>query len=224
MRGELTLVSSEVRFDAGAGFRASGPSVVQDLISTVRPERGDPTLLWLEQFVAELSDATVLVDGMGQRVWDNSAAFLEGESEPAPLSQGIRKAVAWLASELKRRGRSGVIEEIATRDARYRLRGTVIPDMSRTTGAFALLQIERLTPSLPSVAQATTAFGITVREAEISLLLAQRMTNLQIATQLGISVHTARRHTENVFRKLGVRLRGDVMSRLQAGRAHNVKV
>lgn len=41
-------------------------------------------------------------------------------------------------------------------------------------------------------------------------MLAERRRNHEIAEILGISTHTAERHTENVLMKLGVHLRDDV--------------
>lgn len=53
-------------------------------------------------------------------------------------------------------------------------------------------------------------FRLTPRQAEVALLLANRRTNKEIARELGIARHTARRHTEAVLRKLGVHDRNDV--------------
>lgn len=50
-------------------------------------------------------------------------------------------------------------------------------------------------------------FGLTPREAEVLLWVAQGKTNPEIATILGISAHTVRTHLERVFTKLGVETR-----------------
>ena len=42
------------------------------------------------------------------------------------------------------------------------------------------------------------------REAEVALLLAEGLSNDEIAGRLFLSPHTARRHTANIFEKLGV--------------------
>lgn len=60
-------------------------------------------------------------------------------------------------------------------------------------------------------------FGLTPREAEVALLLAKRMSSKEISQRLGISVHTARRHTERILAKLGVRSRNEVRERLLTG-------
>ena len=48
---------------------------------------------------------------------------------------------------------------------------------------------------------------LTRREREIISLVAEGMTNGQIAAQLWISAGTVRRHLENVYAKLGVHTR-----------------
>jgi DNA-binding CsgD family transcriptional regulator len=52
--------------------------------------------------------------------------------------------------------------------------------------------------------------GLTRREIEIARLLASRRRTSEIAELLGVSVHTARRHTEHVLMKLGVHSRREV--------------
>lgn len=47
-------------------------------------------------------------------------------------------------------------------------------------------------------------FGLTARELEVLRLVAAGKTNREIGAELVISEHTARRHLQNIFRKLGV--------------------
>jgi DNA-binding CsgD family transcriptional regulator len=56
--------------------------------------------------------------------------------------------------------------------------------------------------------------GFTVREAEVATLLATGLTNLEIASKLGISPFTARRHTERVLMKAGVKSRSGIAALL----------
>ncbi len=60
-------------------------------------------------------------------------------------------------------------------------------------------------------------YRLTTREIQVARLLACRHSSSEIAETLGVSVHTARRHTERVLMKLGVHARGDVASKLRAG-------
>ena len=56
-------------------------------------------------------------------------------------------------------------------------------------------------------------FSLTAREQEVLALLAEGMTNAQLAEVLFISERTANRHVSNIFTKLGVH------NRTQAARA-----
>ncbi|MFN2566319.1 MAG: response regulator transcription factor [Gemmatimonadaceae bacterium] len=53
-------------------------------------------------------------------------------------------------------------------------------------------------------------YQLTKRETDVARLLAVGKTNAEIAEALSISEHTARRHTEQVLLKLGVRSRAAV--------------
>ena len=53
-------------------------------------------------------------------------------------------------------------------------------------------------------------WGLTPRETEVALLLARGCPNAEVARTLGVSEHTARRHTERVLRKMGVASRAQV--------------
>lgn len=53
---------------------------------------------------------------------------------------------------------------------------------------------------------------LTPRERQICEVLAKGLSNRQIAEQLGISEHTVRNHTREIFRTLHVRTRGEVIA------------
>jgi non-specific serine/threonine protein kinase len=53
----------------------------------------------------------------------------------------------------------------------------------------------------------------------VARLLAERRGTREIARALGISVHTARRHTEHIYAKLGLGSRGAVAEALRAAPA-----
>jgi DNA-binding CsgD family transcriptional regulator len=58
-------------------------------------------------------------------------------------------------------------------------------------------------------------YGMTPREVEVALLLAEGCSNLTVARRLGISPHTARHHTQRVLGKLGVHSRAEAGARLR---------
>ena len=65
-----------------------------------------------------------------------------------------------------------------------------------------------------SAASLHEEFGLTNRELQVVRLLADGCSNATIALKLGISAHTARRHTERVFQKFGVQSRAEVSAHI----------
>lgn len=94
----------------------------------------------------------------------------------------------------------------------YLLFGAYLP-VSELPGR-VLVAVEREGLPLPSAAHLMQRWGLTRRQAEVARLLARGMTDKAVATKLGITRHTARRHTERVLSKLGVQSRAAVASRL----------
>jgi DNA-binding CsgD family transcriptional regulator len=62
-------------------------------------------------------------------------------------------------------------------------------------------------------------FDLTNREVQVAHLLARLMSAREIASALGVSLSTARRHTERVLAKLGVHSRREVAAVLRGGLA-----
>jgi DNA-binding NarL/FixJ family response regulator len=58
-------------------------------------------------------------------------------------------------------------------------------------------------------------YGLTRRELEVAILLAQGRTNTAIANTLHISTHTARHHTQRILSKLGVHSRSAAGAKLR---------
>lgn len=104
--------------------------------------------------------------------------------------------------------------ELTTATACYILRATFLPP-EISDGRGVLVSVEcsgaHAATSAPAV---TERFGLTPREAEVARALERRLSNAEIARALGISPHTALRHTERVLSKLGVSSRREVAERL----------
>ena len=60
------------------------------------------------------------------------------------------------------------------------------------------------TPTPPATPAATYPDGLTAREVEVLRLLAQGLTDAQIAEQLVLSLHTVHAHLRTIYSKLGV--------------------
>lgn len=57
--------------------------------------------------------------------------------------------------------------------------------------------------------------NLTPRESEVAILLAQGASNVDIASILGISQHTARHHTQAILSKLGARSRSEAGAKIR---------
>ena len=93
--------------------------------------------------------------------------------------------------------------------AEYRLSGGHLAlDDSGRDGS--LVVIDRRWTALPSPERIRTRFGLTPRQAQVALLMAEGTASREIARSLRVSPHTVRRHEEAVLRKLGLRSRAGI--------------
>jgi DNA-binding CsgD family transcriptional regulator len=72
---------------------------------------------------------------------------------------------------------------------------------------FVLFLAARRSP----VEEPASSWGLSTRQIDVATLIATGVSTKAIAARLGISIHTARRHTERVFAKLGVQSRAQVV-------------
>jgi DNA-binding NarL/FixJ family response regulator len=76
-----------------------------------------------------------------------------------------------------------------------------------------LMALHGGTPTATATARAEQHLrtaGLTARECEVALLLAEGASNKEVGARLGVSTHTARHHTERILRKLGIASRQQV--------------
>lgn len=85
-----------------------------------------------------------------------------------------------------------------------------VPSEESNRQPLLVIAVQRSASEYLSGDQLQREFRLTRAEANVALLLAQRRRNREIAQELGVSEHTARRHTEKVMGKLGVHRRTDV--------------
>ena len=162
----------------------------------------------------ELSAA--VFDKNGRELHRTSAlrALIAMDPEASEVAWGLRSLAASLArSRFSAMGRlatspaSSAIQELATSLASYRLRGAFVGLKAVGLSECILITVERLDPMLPGPAEVASRYGLTRRQSEVALLMAQGLSNRAIGEQLGISPHTVRHHSEAIFGKLGVRSR-----------------
>jgi DNA-binding CsgD family transcriptional regulator len=74
--------------------------------------------------------------------------------------------------------------------------------------------IPELTPSGGDLAAPPSADGLTQREREVALLVADGLRSREVAERLGIASQTVKSHLKTIFDKLGVRNRVELARRL----------
>jgi DNA-binding CsgD family transcriptional regulator len=148
----------------------------------------------------------VLVVGPDGRALHRNAALVR---LLAADPQRERLEAALTVASLRR-----VEQHVATGVGRYVVRATRLPPELLGESGGALVTVARVEAASEATRALPARFGLTQREAEVAQALARRLTNAEVARALGISPHTAERHTERVLAKLGVRSRHDVAQRL----------
>ena len=73
-----------------------------------------------------------------------------------------------------------------------------------------LVSLERLSPTPVTDAELQSRYGLSPREIAVARQLSLGASTQEIAVALVMSIHTARRHSERVFAKLGVHARAAV--------------
>jgi len=103
-----------------------------------------------------------------------------------------------------------VVMEVRTGFAHYVIRASLYGGSPAGSVSVILVALERCTSVPLSYPELREAFGLTRAEVRVAMLLARGRSNAEIADQLFISPHTARRHTERVLMKMNVPSRAKV--------------
>jgi DNA-binding NarL/FixJ family response regulator len=91
---------------------------------------------------------------------------------------------------------------------------------SPRVAAALLHRVRMLGQTAPVVPQAeAVANRLTSRELQIVALIAQGLSNKEIATRLMIELPTVKNHVHNILSKLGVKQRADAVRRVWSARA-----
>ena len=181
----------------------------------------------LVAIVESLDEGISVHDGHGALLYRNGllGSMLSAEPDCDALQDAIDCARHQASLETSsvilsipraRQGGATAASDVMVRGSRaeYRVRARAV--RAKAPGGLVIVSV-RQHPLAPTLSQAELAarFGLTRAEARVALLLEGAKTSRQIAEQLGISVHTARRHAEAVLKKLGVHSRGAVGARLR---------
>ena len=164
-----------------------------------------------------IDQGIVLLRSDAYPCFSNAAAqrLLNADAEHGDLAREMQTVSrAALRSAVRR----SVEVEVETLTGRYRVRATMLLEkIKEIRNRAVLVTIERAQANLPTREFLIKRFGMTGREADVALLLARGARNVAIASELHISPHTARHHTENVLAKLGVHARAEVARAITSG-------
>jgi DNA-binding NarL/FixJ family response regulator len=97
-----------------------------------------------------------------------------------------------------------VNSEVRTGAARYRVAATLLWEGVPQEPMMAIALVERLVNRPLTAPELGARFLLTRREIETAMLVRNGLPTRQIATELGISLNTARRHVEKILLKLDV--------------------
>lgn len=169
----------------------------------------------------ELSNvALALFDARGRALHESRT--YERMLELDPDATRIRSETARMAMNLS--------AALSTRNPLSPLDRPIKSRLSTHTGSYGLSAIsfcdgfgavtvigvlmEHLNPARFDARRMASEYHLTRRELQTAALLQRRMSAREIASTLGVSVNTARRHTEHVLSKLGLHSKRDAAARL----------
>jgi DNA-binding CsgD family transcriptional regulator len=172
----------------------------------------------LAAFLDLIGEALAIYTNRGVVVFENRAflALLGADSGTADIRLAL--------GQVSRDARPGqnVLQQISVAGRNLCVDAAPLPsDVLWPEGA-RLLRVMPLALRELDPVRVAAAFGLTRRQAEVAVLLAQGLGNRAIASSLGISPHTGRRHTEQVLARLGVCSRARVACLLGGQRVYSM--
>lgn len=129
------------------------------------------------------------------------------------LSMGVANVIA--RGKSPDWGKHAAVAEARTALARYRMKATFVWEGVVHSKAAVVALTERVSTHSLRPDQLESQFGLTRREMETAEWMAHGYSNREVATAMGISLNTARRHSEHVLLKLNVHSRSAVAARLR---------
>jgi LuxR family maltose regulon positive regulatory protein len=93
----------------------------------------------------------------------------------------------------------------------------IAPDyVRRLLAAFPNVELEQPESTKPQVSEAELIEPLSERELEVLQLIAEGLTNPEIASRLFVSLNTVKAHTRNIYGKLGVHNRTEAVTKARA--------
>lgn len=186
---------------AGGVDYVTKPIVLAELLARIRVHLANARVAFGARSALDATGRNLLsIDREGRLLWctprtEALLAALFGKDGTGPEG-GLSEALAQRLLGLAQEGRGSLRIEAGGRRIEFAWLNPLGPEE----------YLFRVTEEVPGAREAVlrAAFGLTMREAEILLWLAQGKANKDISEILGISPRTVNKHLEQVFDKLGV--------------------
>ena len=164
-----------------------------------------------------MPNAVLLYDTTGALQHANPAAVrLVGEGATAERLRAEAQRVAWaLGATLGRTAAVSPERDVRAAGGDFRLRGSLAPEWMLGPSRGVLVTVERATRQPLSDAELRERHHLTPREIEVARLVAQGLSNEELAERLQVSFFTARNHVERLLSKLGAGSRSRVGAMLR---------
>ncbi len=179
----------------------------------------------LSRMMDALPQAVFLYESSGSLLHANPGALrlLDGSADAERLRAEAQR-VAWAVGALARRSSTGLATPasraalapaVTERELRlgmraFRLTGAIAPAWMLGREPGVLITVESAAARPLTDAEVRDRFGLTAREIEVARLLADGLSNQEIADRLGLSFFTARNHVERLLPKMGASNRARV--------------
>lgn len=159
-----------------------------------------------------LPEALIAFDADGGEYHRNRAFqnLTVGEPDRAMLVRAARKLAAGIGHSHQRNSSSQPLTaqcDLSLATGSYQLRAFIAPSLTTRPGILVLVERDAL---LPPPGRLQARYGLTPRQAEVALLMAEGLSDRAVAERLVISPYTARRHAEAVLKKMNLSSRAGV--------------
>ena len=167
--------------------------------------------------LSALHVGVLLLDGDAGVEWANAAArrMLDDADSSSALAGEAWRAIERLAGAAAEGHDAPRLLELALGGETLLVRAVRLASPGHGAARRAVLvTLERAPDRGPTDAELRERYGLTPRELRVARLVADGLSNAALAAALGITVNTARAHTERVRRKMGVRSRARIVALL----------
>jgi len=161
------------------------------------------------------AEPLVAFDADGREVFRSAALarLLAADPEAARLEAALAALAARVRPLAYGRRADAPAVPVAAAEARtaraaYALRAVLLAPDALGDAFLVTVEPRGLAAALPAADAVRQRFGLTRREAEVALLVAEGLANDAIADRLFVSPHTVRHHVEAAMAKLGLTGRG----------------